>query len=563
MDSPKVLVIGLDGVPSELLDHLFDRGLMPFLQSVSERSYRGSLQSTVPPISATAWATFITGTNPGKHGILQFVKLRPGGPNSFDGSAQELFPGGTSILTADSIRGARLWDVLTSAEKRQIVINVPLTYPPRQLSGTMIAGMMTPPSASIYTYPPELSQELIRAHYETDLSVSEKEFHFDPERLVDRLHEILVKRLDVALSLMASEPWDFSMIVFTGTDRMQHRFWKYLVPGSGEYDSAEAVRLRPQLDRYFRSLDGAVARLMGATDDNTLTIILSDHGFGPVSDRTVYRLSMMRALGLGERGAKSAIGRLRAVMEGQLGWTPDQIRKAARTVLPTGWVAKLEDRARGSLLAASAEDPAYSVTLHEYVGGIYINNSLFADEESEQVFRSELMSGLKALRDPDTGTPVVARVHTKNELYSGPAMEECPDIVFYLTSGYGLSGGVGPEGRIVSTRRSDLHKQGTHRDEGILLMQGKHVRVIQGVREQLMDVTSTILYWLGVPVPISMDSRPILAAFDDGLLSEQPPVYVDGAPHTVPPGGGNLGTEMVEEDAEELLARLRGLGYIE
>ena len=563
MEAPRVLVIGLDGVTFDLLAHVFARGLMPFLQSVAETSYSGVLLSTVPPISATAWATFITGVNPGKHGILQFVTLRAGGDESSGRAAQEVFPGGMSILNADSIRGARLWDVLTGAGKRQIVINVPLTYPPCQLNGVMITGMMTPPSASVFTHPPELSQKLVDAHYETDLGVSEKEFHFDPGRLVDRLHELLVKRLDVAVRLMDSEPWDFSMVVFTGTDRLQHRFWKYVVPGFPEYDSPEAVRLRPELDRYFRVLDQAIARLMSTADDNTLTIILSDHGFGPVSDHTVHRLSMMRALGLGERGAKSGVGRLRAVIEGRIGLTADDIRKVARTVLPRQWVAKLEAGARESLLTASAQDRAYSVTLHEYVGGIYINSSLFADHKSMRQFRGDIVAGLQKLRDPGRGTPVIARVRTREELYAGPALEECPDIVFHLIPGYGLSGGVGPQGQLVSERRSDPHKQGTHRDEGILLLRGKHVNATQGVRERLMDVTSTILYWLRVPVPTSMDSRPILTAFNDDLLSKQPAVYTDMTPHPVPPGARDLETEMVEEDADELLARLRGLGYIE
>ncbi|MGD8626196.1 MAG: alkaline phosphatase family protein, partial [Anaerolineae bacterium] len=307
MRKQRVLVLGLDGITFDLLIPLFARGAMPFLAAWLEDSYHGQLASTVPPISATAWTTLITGTNPGRHGILQFVSLRPEEATA----GREIFPGGFSLLNADSIRGTTLWDLLSGAGKRQVAINVPMTYPPRPLSGVMIAGMMTPPSAEIYTHPPELSSRLREAGYEIDLSIAEKEFDFDPAILIDRLQALLSRRREVALQLLRQEAWDFFMLVFTGTDRLQHRFWKYLVPGHPQYESPEAVRLRPALDDYFRALDQALAQLIEAAGPETLTILLSDHGFGPVSTRTVHRLSMMQALGLAEGGRPAGIVRLR------------------------------------------------------------------------------------------------------------------------------------------------------------------------------------------------------------------------------------------------------------
>lgn len=563
MGTSRALVIGLDGATFDLLNPLFARGLLPFLQSLVERSYSGTLLSTVPPISAPAWTTLITGVNPGTHGILQFVNLRPGKGDSSLNVAQEVFPGGMSVVNADSIRSVKLWDILSAAERRQVVMNVPLTYPPRPLNGVMVTGMMTPPSASVFTYPADLSKRLRDADYEIDLSVSEKEFDFDPERLICRLHEVLVKRRDAALQLLENEPWDFSMVVFTGTDRLQHRFWKYLVPGFPEYDSVQGVQLRPRLEEYFKDLDQAVAELVNHAGPDTVTFILSDHGFGPVSERTIHRLSVMQALGLSKAGTKSGIARLRSVLEGYLGLTPDQVRKLAATLLPRRWISRLEAKARNAQLAASAQDPAYSVTLHEYVGGIYINREQFGDEDLRGAFRREIVSGLRELLDPDTGTRLVAGIYTREELYSGPASEECPDIVFYVTPGYGLSGGAGPRGRIVAPKRSEPNKQGTHRDEGIVLISGPNINGKQGVRERLMDVTSTILYSLDVPIPSTMDSRPILEAFDQRFVASHPPRYADVLLESGVSDTRESEPWVSEDDAEQLLARLRGLGYIE
>lgn len=564
MSARRVLIIGLDGLTFDLLSPLFTKGLMPSLESLLDQSYHGVLSSTIPPISATAWTTLITGVNPGKHGILQFVSLRPDQLVANNEAAQEVFPGGISLLNAKSIRCTTLWELLTKTGKRQIVINVPMTYPPRPINGIMITGMMTPPSASVYTHPPELSQRLRDARYEIDLSIAEKEFDFDPTRLIDRLRELLTKRRSAALQIMQEEPWDFFMIVFTSTDRLQHRFWKYIVPGHLEYNSPEAVQLRPSLEQYFRDLDQAIARLITAAGPGTTVVILSDHGFGPVSERTVHRLSMMQALGLTKAGTKSGIVLLRQAVEGYLGLTPDRVRKLAKGVLPGKWLSKIETRARNAQLAAGSKDPVYSVTLHEYVGGIYINQvQLLAGGDSYETFRQEIISNLKALVDPATRVSLIRKAYTREELYSGPALDECPDIVFYLTPGYGLSGGVGPGGTLVSPRRRDPNKQGTHRDEGILLIHGPDVKIKQDVQEQLVDVTATILYLLDVPIPTAMDSRPILGAFDEQLVAKQPPQYADMSLEIKASDTSEPVPWISEEDTEQVLARLRGLGYIE
>jgi len=561
MKTSKVLVIGLDGVPFELLNGLFAKGIMPFLQSMDQEGYHANLLSTVPPISAPAWTTFATGVNPGQHGILQFVNLRPGKA----ADAHEtlwMFPGGVSLLNADKIRGVTLWQLLSDAGQYPVIVNVPLTYPPRAINGIMVTGMLTPPNARTFTHPPELSERLRRAGYETDLPTHEREFDFDPERFVSRLGEVLRKRREICLQLMEGEPWKFFMVVFTGTDRMLHRFWKYLVPGSPEYASPEATDLRPHLESYFRELDRTIADLVHLAGTDTATIVLSDHGFGPVPDHMVHALSMMQALGVAGRWTKSPIVRFRKFAEGYLGLTPSQIRRWARAIMPEEWAARLDARLRNAQLSAGAASLAYSVTLHTYVGGIYINRERFSDETAYADFRQRLVSGLKNLQDPSSRTPLMQEVYLREELYSGSALAECPDIVFYLTSGYQLSGGIGPKGKLVSSRRRDPNEQGIHQDEGILILRGPGVKAERASLEKLQDVTATILYLLDEPIPSAMDSRPILRALEPDFVRQRPPRYTDTPLDGLPPDGG-AGPGMSQEDQEELVERLRGLGYIE
>ena len=72
----KVAVIGLDGVPFSLLEHLFDSGVMPNLASIAGHGTLVKMETTLPAVSSVAWTSFMTGTTPGEHGIFGFTDLR-------------------------------------------------------------------------------------------------------------------------------------------------------------------------------------------------------------------------------------------------------------------------------------------------------------------------------------------------------------------------------------------------------------------------------------------------------------------------------------------------------
>lgn len=551
-------MIGLDGVPFALLDTLYAKNLMPFLRSLQEQGYHASLRSTVPPMSPTAWTTLATGANPGQHGVLHFVDLRPG-RTTREGSAQWVLPDCPTLLNASQIKGITLWQLLSQKDMRQVIVNVPLTYPPRPVNGIMVTGMMTPPHAEVFTHPPELSEELRRAGYEVELDVDEKDFDIDHKLLAARLHQILNKRTETCLRFMRDEAWDFFMVVFTGTDRAQHHCWRYLVPGSPEYDTAAASEVRPLLERYFVRLDQAIESLVSTAGPGTRVLILSDHGFGPIHDRTVYTLSLMEALGLAGTLRKSPIVRFRKLMEGSLGLTPGQLRRWAKRLLPGPLAAKLDMRFRDAQLSAGARGPAFVAAMHSYIGGIYINREAVGEDEIP-AWRQRLATALRQLSDPETSAQVVDKVYMREELYSGASIDDCPDVVFYLIPGYGLSDGVGPGGRLAGPRRRHLKQQGVHRDDGILILSGPGTRNASGDQQQLIDVTATLLYMLDMPIPASMESRVITDAFDPRLTERKPPVYdrelAEQAETTAAP-------ELSPEDQEQLLARLRGLGYVE
>ena len=154
----KLLIIGLDGATLDLIEPWAKEGKLPVLAGLMQRGAYGRLKSVLPVLSSAAWTSFMTGMNPGKHGLFDFVKRAP---NSY-----WLRP-----VNRSHIRSASLWKLLSSEGKRVVVVNVPMTYPPEQVNGILITGLGTP-AYKTFTYPEDLSQVLVDRGYQADLETA-------------------------------------------------------------------------------------------------------------------------------------------------------------------------------------------------------------------------------------------------------------------------------------------------------------------------------------------------------------------------------------------------------
>src|SRR5678815_5840410 len=74
----RVAVIGLDGVGLPLVRDLVARGVMPALEKFMAGGTAAPMRSSIPTISSVSWTGFMTGRNPGKHGVYGFTDLKPG-----------------------------------------------------------------------------------------------------------------------------------------------------------------------------------------------------------------------------------------------------------------------------------------------------------------------------------------------------------------------------------------------------------------------------------------------------------------------------------------------------
>jgi predicted AlkP superfamily phosphohydrolase/phosphomutase len=257
----KILVLGLDCAAPELLfgfdDLLNLRGLM-------EAGAHGRLESVIPPITVPAWMCMATSQDPGSLGVYGFR-------NRLDHSYS-----GLGIASARSITEPAIWDHLAQAGKRSIIVGVPPSYPPRQVRGISVGCFLTPDTnKNVFTHPAELSTEIRRlvGHYPVDV----KGFRTDDKSwLRDQIFRMSQTQFQVVRHLMQTQPWDYFQFIDIGLDRVHHGFWKYHDPNHVLHEPDSPYR--DTVHDYYRHLDLEIGKVLELLTDETIVLVVSDHG---------------------------------------------------------------------------------------------------------------------------------------------------------------------------------------------------------------------------------------------------------------------------------------------
>lgn len=556
---PKLFILGLDGATFDLLQPWAEDGKLPHFKALMENGCRGELRSTIHPLSPPAWTSFMTGKNPGKHGIFDFVVHRPG-------SYELLYTNGALR------RGKTFWRILSEAGKRVVVINVPMTYPPESINGVMISGSDAPGVKSTFTYPPELFQEIMQ--HIGEYILRDYPHHTDPASYLQQIHRLIDVRKRTLHYFLDTRPWDVFVAVFSAIDLAQHFYWHYMDPSSSAVTEGERAQFGGTILGIYQRMDTILGELLERLPPEATLIVMSDHGAGPV-DKVVFLDQWLLAEGfLAYREPGFPAAPLPSVLKAlHLGIKrhlhPQKIEWLVRRF------PRLRQRVKTRLDFAEIDwrrTKAYSFGRES--ASIYINLKGRCPQgivepgiEYEELCR-EISARLKELRDPENGEQVVERVYRREEVYHGEYLDLAPDLLiswrdgrYTCRPGYRSrhmpifeSGLVHSEASEVST----LQKGGTHREMGIFLARGPlslRGRVIQGAR--LIDLFPTILWLFDLPIPADVDGR-VLEEIFPPEVGQKPPQFTTPAQMV----GPSEGAVYSEEEASEIAERLKGLGYL-
>lgn len=233
-------------------------GIMPSVGTLLDRGRGRPITSSIPEVSSTAWTSFMTGVNPGVHGIFGFFE-----PD------RETY--GLRFPNAESIRVPTLWHRLSRAGKRCLVMNMPQTYPAFPVNGVLISGFVAP-DLERAVYPESLLPELRALDYRVDANAwLARE---DQDQFLRDLFQVLDRRMEALRMLWDREPWDIIAAVFTGTDRLQHYLW-HAVQEPGHPRHGQALK-------FYTAVDQAIGECLERISGDTFVMVVSDHGFTSV-----------------------------------------------------------------------------------------------------------------------------------------------------------------------------------------------------------------------------------------------------------------------------------------
>ncbi|EMA38952.1 alkaline phosphatase family protein [Halobiforma nitratireducens] len=508
MDSSlRTLLVGVDAACERVLEPLVADGEVPTLESLIEApdAASGPLESQIPPWTASAWPSMYTGKNPGKHGVYGFL--------SFDGYDWD-------VVNATDVRERALWELLSDRGLTSVVVNVPVTHPPREFDGALIPGYTAPedpdchPDGLLAEVREEIGEYRVYPAEDGDRA----ETYSDCARMRGEAFRYLADRYDP----------DFGFLEFQVTDSIFHK-----EPGND--DAIRAI---------YREVDRQVARILEVHDPDNV-VLASDHGMGPYDGHEFRVNEFLRAEGLveterGGRGmptwatvrddslkegdedtdAAPGFGERAMATAARAGLTSQRIGAVLRRLGLANFVARHAPTGvvnAGATQVDFASSRAYVRSRIEL--GVRINlegrepDGVVPQAEYEAV-RTRIIDALRSVETP-AGERVFETVRPREEFFHGPETEDAVDVVAIPAEfDHFLSATLRDE------QFGPPAEPWNHKLEGIVAAKGTAVDGTAGIGSaHLFDVAPTVLATLDVPVDDRMDGSPLPCVDSPGSRS--------------------------------------------
>ncbi len=476
-----LLVVGLDGASYELCNRWMDEGHLPSLAHIRSHGAWMPLQSTIPAVSPVAWSTFMTGTNPGEHGVFGFfVPERPGPYHP---------PTRFRPVSSHDCHGKRFWEQMNEAGLSTGIVGVPVTYPVQAINGHMIAGLLAPkletPGA---TYPAALAAEIIAQVGPYRIVPRGIYVPGGEEVFLDEVHRSLELRGRLAFYLLEHHRCDMHLFVLYETDLVQHKMWQFMDEDHPRHN-ANKNRWRDAIRDVYVHADAIIGELIQRLGTGDSLVVMSDHGAGPLYG-TLHLNKWLREQGY---------------LVYKSGWRQMLVRAAgkyrcvqlcARILRHLGVSQRISlgPSQRRALASGflQADDIDWTATRAYNMG---FQGAIYTVGERHAETAQKLTEHLTEICDPGRNCCIVESTYMPTELYAGPLLDYAPSIILGLKNeAYSVSQKV-----FAPTLLGLGADSGTHRRQGILGVLGAGAKAIADKDQLHLRAMARLLLQIAQP----------------------------------------------------------------
>lgn len=504
----KVVLIGLDGGTLDLMEPWMDSGRLPNFDKIRNGGCYGTLQSTTPPYSAPAWTSIVTGCHPGKHGIYDFFKTN----NPLK-----------KIASSRDRKVPAIWRYMSDVNKKSIVVAVPGTYPPEKINGYMITGLLTPSPKSTFTHPADLKEKLVESdvgeylleQFGVDDIPKILYSRYSPQKLANKINQSITSHANVTMNLMEKYDWDFSIVVFRGTDDAQHLLWNH----------------KDLVLSCYQTADEYIGKMMNKFTNATY-ILVSDHGFTALKkylyvNNVLYNAGFLKTYSDPKHNLKKFTSFVFGKFTRQL-FQNLPMDKLVRTsfgrkiILSGSSAGEKIDFLQSKAVYHSVCSRGIRILLkNKYKQGI-------VEKDDYERLREQLIALFKEIKDPESGLNIVKKVYRWEEIYGQKAVNDPLDIILDLELSYGTLELLRQPGKLRSSEsqkdilsvigRPDFrYWSGDHSSYGIIFIYGENVKKNKIINASVLDIVPTVLGLMDLPIPEIIDGDIINSAFEKKL----------------------------------------------
>jgi len=486
----KICVLGLDCAAPEVV---FGDERLTNIRRLMDAGVYGRLESVYPPITVPAWMCMCTSQDPGSLGVYGFR-------NRSDYSYEKL-----AFANSASIKALAIWDQLAREGKRSIVVGVPPNYPPRKINGISIGCFLTPDTTkNDFTHPPVFKAKIqdVVGEYPVDV----KNFRTDrKDWLKDEIFKMSEKQWKVVHWLLKEQDWDYFHFVDIGLDRMHHGFWNFFDEKHVQFQPGNPYQ--NAIPEYYLWLDEQIGKALELLDDETIVLVVSDHGAQRLDGGIAINEWLIREGLLVLNEYPTALTPFDKL---NVNWSKTRVWSEG------GYYARVFFNVQG-------REPQGVVPANEY-----------------EAFQDEMRAKIEGITD-DKGNPLKSLVFKPKDLYEN-VRNISPDLIVHFGSLYWRSiGTVGHSS--IHVQENDTGPDGcNHAQYGTFILAAPNCPLsgeYEGAR--LLDIAPTLLDLAGYEIPETMQGRSLISGMEKKS------------------GGGGVNDAEAEKTIHD---RLAGLGYV-